>query len=159
MKKLTNTEADWKKMSKKMVMATLKESMCIAYNWRPRSRSVNNGLVNDANNPGSLNYVVLSDVEDFSENISEDFVQTVETSMSECSAEVWNDLIGSEDAPPNQNPVSVNDSYVNYSDSEVADVLTNHGTSPYWLHNVAEGNSTDDSTDCPNESDDSSDRE
>lgn len=155
LKKLTNTEADWKKMSKKMVMATLKESMCIAYNWRPRSRSVNNGLVNDANNPGSLNYVVHSDVEDF----SEDFVQTVETSMSECSTEVWNDLIGSEDAPPNQNPVSVNDSYANYSDSEDADVLTNPGTSPYWLHNVAEGNSTDDSTDCPNESADSSDRE
>lgn len=146
-------------MSKKMVMATLKESMCIAYNWRPRSRSVNNGLVNDANNPGSLNYVVHSDVEDFSENISDDFVQTVETSMSECSAEVWNDLIGSEDAPPIQNPVSVNDSYANYSDSEDADVLTNPGTSPYWLHNVAEGNSTDDSTDCPNESADSSDRE
>ena len=161
LKKLTNTEADWKKLCKRMVMATLRESMCIAYNWRPRSRpnAANLDTVNDTNSFGPTTHSDHSDVDNISENTSEDIVQSVETSMSECSDEVWNDLIGNEAAPSNQNPIPVNDSFVNYSDSDDVDVLTNPGTSPYWLHNVSEGNSSEVSIDGQNESVDSSDCE
>ena len=130
------TGSNWKRIAKRMVSTSLRESMFIFSNWRPNNSSV---PTNDNN------------AYDTESNVLASHSSSSDHSSSENSDDCWNklnnDTSHSSVHSPEEHYLTDSTTVTEASDTETeTDVLVNDGTTPYWKSPNSSSSSTAEST-------------
>ena len=143
LKRITGTEADWKKIAKQMVITSLRESMFIAYHWYPPAH--NNIVVSNNQTHNSTDISVNSDNSVNSDDqLSSSDIQSQSDyqncSMNSIDDNTWDQLINDDS---NHSTPIIDSSFSKTSTDDSSDsdndVLVNSGSVPYWRKANSEG--------------------